>query len=386
MNDRFTSSDLQVLIAYHGFPALSLYMPAHRITTNIDQDTIQFKNLLREAEEELAKAGVRRPDIQELLAPAQERLANAEFWRHQSDGLAVFLAPGAAHIYRLPLSFESLVKVGDNFHIKPLLPLLTNDGTFYILAVSKNAVRVLRGSKTAVDELDVETVPGSLAEALRFDDPERQLLFHTVSTPSSGGRGAALYHGHGGGATDDEKDRLLRYFRQIDKGLQDLLRDRQAPLIFAGVDYLLPIYQEANTYPHLMDEGITGNPDELRPEELHNAAWQIIAPHFARSQELALGTLGQMLATNQASTDIKEILPAAYNGRVETAFVPLYTQLWGVFNPELATVQVEQEESPENYDLYDQLAVYTLMRGGRVFALEQQILPNGADAAAIYRF
>jgi hypothetical protein len=30
--------------------------------------------------------------------------------------------------------------------------------------------------------------------------------------------------------------------------------------VLAGVEYLLPIYREANTYPHLLAEGIHGNP------------------------------------------------------------------------------------------------------------------------------
>jgi hypothetical protein len=385
MNDRFTVDDLQHLIAYHGSPAISIYMPAHRVTTRIQEDTIRYKNLLREAETTLAATGMRTPTIQELLAPANARQSDIAFWQRQSDGLALFLAPGAAHTFRLPLRFEPLVKVGENFHIKPLLPLLSNDGAFYILAVSQNEVKLLQGTRHTVDELDLESVPGSLAEALRFDDPERQLQFRTVGAPGSG-RAPAIYHGHGGGATDDDKNRLLRFFQEIDKGLQELLRGSQALLVFAGVDYLLPIYEQANSYPHLMEEGIAGNPEELRPEQLHQAAWQIVSPRFARDQEQALATLEQMAATNQAAYDIRETLPAAAHGRVETAFVPLYAALWGRFDPERGEVQVEQTESPGNYDLYDQLAVYTLMRGGQVFALEQQELPNGADSAALFRY
>jgi hypothetical protein len=313
-------------------------------------------------------------------------LDNTEFWQHQSDGLAIFLGQGTRHVYRLPLDFQPLEVVGESFHVKPLLPLLTNDGSFYILAVSQNDVRILRGSKYSVDELDPAGIPGSLAEALRYDDTDRQLQFHTSTPPAAaGGRRSAIYHGHGGTAADD-KDRLLRYFQAIDKGLQELLHDKQAPLVFAGVDYLLPIYQEANSYPRLMETGISGNPEEMRPAELHSAAWQIVAPDFARAQSEALETYMQMASTNQAAHTIRQILPAAYHGRVQTAFVPLHRQLWGSFNPETGEVQMVPEELPDTYDLYDQFAVYTLMRGGAVFVVEPGTLPDGADAAALYRF
>lgn len=386
MNDRFTVSELQPLIAFHGGPAVSLYMPAHRVTTRIQEDTLRLKNLLRDAETQLAQTGMRSPDIRDLLAPAQDLLDNTDFWQHQSDGLAIFLGQGASYVYRLPLYFQPLLVVAQSFHVKPLLPLLANDGTFYVLAVSQNEVRLLRGAKQTVDELDLAGVPGSLAEALRYDDTDRQLQYHTSTPPAAaGGRRSAIYHGHGGTAADD-KDRLLRYFQAIDRGLRDLLQDQQAPLVFAGVDYLLPIYQEANTYPHLMEGSVSGNPEEMRPEELHRAAWQIVAPHFARAQSEALETYKQMAATNQAAHTIRQILPAAYQGRVQTAFVPLHQQLWGTFDPETGEVQLVSEERPDTSDLYDQLAVYTLMRNGAVFVVEPGTLPDGVEAAAIYRF
>lgn len=38
------------------------------------------------------------------------------------------------------------------------------------------------------------------------------------------------------------------------------------PLVLAGVEYLLPIYRRANTYPYLLDGGVTGNPEGRRPD------------------------------------------------------------------------------------------------------------------------
>jgi len=42
------------------------------------------------------------------------------------------------------------VVVSDRFHLKPLLPLLTGDGRFYILALSQNQVRLLQGTRYSV--------------------------------------------------------------------------------------------------------------------------------------------------------------------------------------------------------------------------------------------
>ena len=115
----------------------------------------------------------------------------------------------------------------------------------------------MEGTGRNVQEIELESVPKSLDEALQYDELEKQVRFRTGSV--SGGTGMAMVSGHGGVA-DDTKDNLLKYFRLIDRGLHDLLRDERAPLVLAGVEYLFPIYREANTYPHLIEEGIPGNP------------------------------------------------------------------------------------------------------------------------------
>jgi len=144
--------------------------------------------------------------------------------------------------------------VSHHFHLKPLLPLLTNNGYFYILALSQNEVRLLKATHSSVKEVALpESVPSSLAEAIKYDQAEKVLESHSsasAATRSKGGRRPMMFHGQGVGL-DNEKQTILHYFQQIDRGLHELLHDEMAPLVLAGVEFLLPIYHEANTYPHL---------------------------------------------------------------------------------------------------------------------------------------
>jgi hypothetical protein len=308
------------------------------------------------------------------------------FWRHQSDGLAIFLSSDFTRYYRLPLEFEDLVVVAERFHVKPLLPLLSGDGRFYILALSQDKVRLLRGSRDRVSDVELEGVPSSLAEALRLNDPERQLQFHTATGPSGGkGSRAAAFHGHGGVVQDDKVD-ILRYFHKVDDGLRKLLAGEQAPLMLAGVDYLLPLYREANTYPHLIEAGIEGNPDNLSAEELHQQAWAIVQPRFLEERIEAAKRFRQFADTDQASDDLAEVVPAAYHGRIETLFVALDLQQWGTFDPATNEVQLHQDSKPGDQDLLDSAAVQTLLNGGSVYAVEPEQMPVGASLAALFRY
>jgi hypothetical protein len=364
-------------------------MPTHRAGREIQQDPIRLKNLLGEAEERLLAGGLRTSKAQELLEPAEKLLQDSLFWQRQSDGLAIFLSSGEFRYYRLPFDFEELVVVTDRFHIKPLLPLLSGDGRFYVLALSQNEVRLLQGTRYSVSEVALEGAPESLAEALRYNDPEKRLQFHTSTiTPGGKGERPAIFHGHGVASADDPKDYISRYFHQVDETLQDLLRDEQALLVLAGVDYLHPIYKEANAYPYVVDEGIEGNPEELSAEELHERAWAIVQPLFLAAQTEAAAQYRQLAGagSEQASNDLKEVVPAAYHGRVETLFVAVGLQQWGTFDPETNTVRVHEEAEPGDEDLLDFAAVQALLNSGTVYAVEPEKVPDEAPLAALFRY
>ncbi|HSB06751.1 MAG TPA: hypothetical protein VLK23_16340 [Thermodesulfobacteriota bacterium] len=376
--------ELKELMDEQGKLCVSIYMPTHRTSPDTKQDPIRFKNLLREVEEHLKAAGLRSPDAKKLLKPAKALIKDGLFWQHQADGLAMFISSDLFYHYRLPLKFDELLVVTDRFHIKPLLPLFSHEGRFYILALSQNEVRFFQCTRYSVKEIEPENVPRSLSEALKYDDPEKQLQFHTRA-PVAGGERAAMFHGQGVGK-DDAKDNILRFFHLLDQGLYAILAKENAPLILAGVDYLLPIYREANSYPHLMEQGIVGNPEGLKGEELHDQARRIVEPYFHKAQEETAAKYKQSAGSERTSKSLKEIVPGAYEGRVDILFVALGIRQWGVFDPNTRQVHLHHDPEPGDEDLLDFAAVHTYLKGGMVFALNPEEIPDATSLAAIFRY
>jgi len=383
--DVLTMNRIRTLMDYQGGPAVSLFMPTHRTGAHTQGDAITFKNLLRRARKDLIRFGLRTAEVDEFLHPAQALESDTIFWQHQSDGLAVFLDPDDFQHYRVPMRFAQLVTVGERFHIKPLLPLSTGDGRFYILALSQNQVRLFQGSRFNVNPVeDIGDIPTSLAEVLGPVDAQDQLQFRTGMRDGRGGH-QAIYHGQAY-ESDDARDDLYRFFSQIDRGLREVLGDDQAPLVLAGVEYLLPIYHDANSHPHLLEEGITGNPEHMRPEELHKRAWEIVRPHFRQAEETAARRYRRRAGTGLTSSDICEVVPAAAHGRVGSLFVALGTHLWGSYDEETLTVNFSERRDVQSDDLLDVAAVYTLNRGGTVYAVPQRRVPSDDPVAAVFRY
>src|SRR5512139_4006263 len=116
--DAITRTDLRELVERDGKWHVSLYMPTHRAGPDQQQGPIRLKNLMAEAEKKLLEFGVRKPEVQKMLGPAEELLLDRDFWQHQGDGLAAFLADGYSKFHRLPGRFEEMAVVSNSFYVK----------------------------------------------------------------------------------------------------------------------------------------------------------------------------------------------------------------------------------------------------------------------------
>jgi hypothetical protein len=382
--DLISRSQLRTLMEERGETCVSIYIPTSRVWPETQANTARLKNVISKAEEDLVEHGFRRPEVQDFLARVRGLLENEGFWRHPSDGLSVFLSKDGFDCYRLPLDFEELVFVGKRFHIKPLIPLFSNNGRFYVLAVSQNETRFLHGTRYRVSQIESKDLPDGINEVLKYVASERQLQFHT-GTSNGAGQRAAMFHGQAVGR-DDSKDRIMEYFRLIDDGVHEALREERAPLVFAGVDYLFPMYKEANSYPGLLDKAVEGNPEGLNDQELHDKAWGVVQPHFEQQQEEAIKRYREYKVAGKATNDLEDIIAAAHYGKIETLFVALDLQRWGVFEPDSNSVYIHREAQPEDYDLLDYAAVQTLLNGGTVYAVSLEDVPGRPPMAAVFRW
>jgi hypothetical protein len=355
----------------------------------MQQDRIRLKKQVGQAENLLLLTDVHSVEVEDLLEPIQELVDDEQFWLHLSDGLALFRSPDVFAPYRLPSSFRELVVVSNHFYLRPLLPFLCNNGRFFILALSRSTARLFEGTHFRVHEVELPggAVAESLAEVLRYDLPDHKLQYHDSSSGASvgkGGRQAVISLGQGVGS-DDTREQMLQYFRQLERGLQELLRDETAPLVLAGVEYLFPLYREVNTYPHLLDQGIAGSLDRLKAETLHEKAWALVEAHVLKAQQDAAAQYKNYAATGRASNNISEIVPAAYNGRIESLFVAIDQEQWGIFVQATHTMHVHRSAKFRDEDLLDLAATQTLLHGGSVYAVEREHMPDTALVAAVFR-
>ncbi|NJL20408.1 MAG: hypothetical protein HC895_05625 [Leptolyngbyaceae cyanobacterium SM1_3_5] len=365
---------------------VSIYMPTVERGSETLQNTVRFKNLIRQAEAELEKYEFRPTNTGEFLQPAMD-LDNDEFWQHQSSGLALFISEGFFRFYQVPIETIELVVVSDRFHLKPLIPLLSRDDRFYVLTLGQRNVRLLEGNRYGMTrEIEIEGLPKDIDDALQYDETAKD-----EQRRQGGGAGRAAlqgggsYHGQGG-ERENVKEDLLQYFNLVDKALHDFFRNRRSPLVLAGVSYLLPIYQEANTYNFIVENGIQHNTKERSAQELHAEAWTIVEPQFEAEKQKAIDYYHESIAAGKGSNDLNEVIQGAFYGRVEQLFVPVGVQKWGHFDSEAMELEVHEDAQPGDENLLNAAAVQTLFHGGIVYAVEPEKVPDDAPVAAVFRY
>ena len=377
---------VQELIEDRGDPRVSIFLPTHERGAETRQDPIRLGNRIDEAEKALAERKYR--DASGMLEPARALLGDEDFWLHQGRGLALFISPEDTRIFRVPRDLPERTVVSDRFHIKPLLPLLTGDGRFHILAVSQSRVRLFDASRDSIRAIDLHDVPESLRDAVGYDWEEKSLQFHAVSRGARAGAGAGpgvQFHGQGAG-DDDAKREIRKYLQLVDRGLMRLLHDRSRPMVLAAVDYVAAMYREVSKYPKIVAGIVEGNPDHRSPEELRDAAWTLVEPEFQAARDAATSRYRELGGGNggHTSDDLETIVPAAFAGRIQTLFVARDVEQWGQYDPQETRLVLHGARRAEgDDDLLDVAAAETLVRAGDIYALDAEDMPGSAIAAIL---
>ena len=365
-------------------PCVSLYLSGHRSSPSDGQGRLELKNLIAKAEERLLEQGLRRPVAAQLLAPARDLLTDDDFWQHRQSGLAVFLSPGFAQWLWLPVEPQESVAVGERFALRPLLPAMWPDQRFYVLAVSPEGHRLFRGSRWEFEPVEVKGAPRTMKEMLAAQGIGSDVTMRTGSGRSRQ-QGGVAFRGHGIERGDDE-DRTVEFFRQVDKAVVEALRQDPGPLIIAASAGQATAYREATAWQDVAEHCIEGNPDGVRPSDLHEKAWELVKARACKIQYGAFARYQEQAGHDKAATG-PAVLSAAYQGKVDSLFLPEQNgRYWGRFDAMSGDVEVHEQARPDDEDLLDLAAAYTLSRGGRVYVMPPDRMPEGAPLAALLRF
>jgi hypothetical protein len=361
-------ADLHDLARQRTPPCVSVYLDTRAGRAGEQSGRNRLRHQLGEIERALLERGW-GPEAEALLRPARALCQEGAFWNELDEGLALFLEPAKLWRFRLPQNVSDGFWIGDHFHLLPLVPLVGENEPWLVLALSRNAVRLWEGDRWALQPVELPDLAGGMRGVLGYDQPEapRQVRSTRHQPHQTQRKAAATFHGQGA-VTEHDKHDLLAYFRRVDQTLQPLLVGERRPLIVACVDYEFPVFQEANTYPHLLAEHVSGNPENWSAEELHRRALAVVDRRREERLSRELEAAVREFDVAAVADAVPEILEAADGGRIETLFV------------------ARAGRRTAEKDVVARAVLSTLAHRGRVYLVDPERIPGGRPLVAGFRY
>ena len=365
---------------------ISIFIPTHRAGKKVlqQEDTLALKNQLKEIKNKLAKKGLHNDVIKKMTTPVQQLIDDTSFWREQSDGLAIFIADGFYKNYTVPVHFKEFNYISNSFYLKPLMPLFVGDGSFYLMTLELGNVKLYECTHHSFTEIIVDDlIPERKQDRVGYDYEEKNLQFRTQHAGSV----HAMFHGQEAG-TGKRKNEIKKYFRAINDGLEPIFKEESMPLLISSQDYLFDIYNGVNSYPNLMEENLKINFDDTNIFEIHELAWENVAPIFDQKRKDKIALFLNEQGTGKTDIGISKILPAAFNGKIDTLFCENKADIFGNYKEENDTIIVaESEENNNTISLMNVTAIKTFLKGGEVYLLDKEDMPNlNSRINALYRY
>ncbi|MCE2613014.1 hypothetical protein LVD13_08525 [Flavobacteriaceae bacterium D16] len=352
---------------------ISIYLPMFKKGKEQNQDMgpAILKVHINKLEKELIALGLKDQEIKKYLEPLYTLVQDRELWRNPSDGLAIFMdKESGLQYYLLPVSFRETSYLSDHFNMLPLFPLYHQNGEYFILGLSRDYVKLYQADRFGLRDLSLEAhAPEQLEEAVGYDYAQKNLQFRT----GQAGHKQGSFHGHGEGK-DDEKLELLKFFKEIDKGVKELLGDSSAPLIVAGVSRWHSLYRETNSYPNLYGEALLGDPEFKDINTLHQESWELIKPYFSATLDSKTQAYLNQEHLPTTSNQLSDIIPAAEDGRVDTLFIEKERDQYGSYTEKQCLI-LDSEKSNKNISLFNKVARDTFLKGGKVYTLDRVNMP-----------
>jgi hypothetical protein len=342
-----TRSEVQRLLLTREPHCVSAYLPTSPITQDAQADRIELKNLVAEASGQMEATAEDRRAVAGVRESLYALVDDDDFWREQARSLAVFASPGGLRTFRLPNRLHSIVEVGDRFYVKPLLRAITFPQAAFVLALAAGSVRLVEVTREGPPfAVDVPDLP---------PEPVRETI------------------------------RLRQYARKVDQALRAVLSGLELPLILAATEPLGSIYRSLNSYPHLVDPRIPGNPEAASDDDLAAAARTILDDVYGEELAALRDLFELRFSHGRASTDVATVARTATQGAVDTLLVDIDDKLPGRVDEDSGAVAFAEDDA-DSYGVADEIARRVVLTGGRVLAVRASDIPGGGPLAAILRY
>lgn len=346
-----------------GYPCVTLAMPTHRAKPDSLQDPTRLSNLIREADRRLRQEG--KNDEAEAIGKQLQQVEAQIDHNYNLEGLLVFAHPEMATFARVPFSVEERAVIDHNFATRDLMRGFHLAETYYVMTLSWDKIRLLRGMQDKLTEVTEKGFP-----------------FH-----------------HNFGVTDrvdwsisDYRNaQTQEFFNRVDKAFVELHNEEPGRLVLAGVEDNIHHYQAVADRPSVVFAEVKGNFDDASEAQIAEAVWPVVEQKLDEEKTKAVSSLDKAIGAGKAAMGIQDVYPLARQGRGATLLVERgYYQPAQVKVDEMQMAHVNLDVPTDGPgvidDLVDEAAEQVIKHQGDVVFLDDGTLSDHGQIALVLRY
>jgi hypothetical protein len=392
--DTVTPAAVRSLLEPQSGPCLSVYLPTHRRPPHNTVDLPTFRQLVRSLEAALRPAQ-RRDEIERLLHPLETLAADARFWEHVRDGLAVLATGGHASVFLLQRPVRPLALVGERFHTLPLVRLAAAAERFHVLALTSRSARLTeamlwsdpQGSRIeGLDPVPLHRPHGGTTHVLERGDVVDEEIFQPHRVQRGLGIEGIVHGGVGSKQDDIDADTEI-FLRGVDEAVHEQAGRRSAvPLLLVASPRLAARFRSLSKSRLLLAEDVPKDPHLMSETDLAAAVATVLGSVHRRRVARELQAFFQARDHDLASADLAEVSRAAVAGRVAMLLLEVDRFEHGRFDRATGGIEPATAAAVPGEDLFGSLAETVLAHGGGILTLARNDMPSESGVAAVYRY
>lgn len=280
---------------------VSIILNTHRTRPDNLQDPILLKNLIKEAEERLAKDYDKR--FIEQIEAKLKTLVDSIDHDQNLDSMAIFVNENLAECVRLPIKVENRVVIDESFAIRDLVRATHESSSYYVLVLSRDKARLIEAHNDQVTEEISGVFPIANDTFFTADKLEKSMA-----------KGS---------------DNLIEeFFNRVDKEVQKIHSIKPLPIVVATETRNFDHYMKVADNKQIIVGHINRNRDDEKAHHIIIDAWEFFHNFLHTKQQERIVELKQAVCTGRFLSDFNDIWKAINEGRGLTLFVKR-----GLFQP-----------------------------------------------------
>jgi hypothetical protein len=186
---------------------------------------------------------------------------------------------------------------------------------------------------------------------------------------------------------DDQKIRAKRFFQIVQPMVTKAIEvNGEAPLILAGHDFLVSIYQKINTYQNTIAAHTQINPGPISLDFLHSEGNKKYEEYRMEKQDEERIKFNNNLKIELTSGSPEEVIKGGQAGKIDSLFYNKNIELFGFTETKDENFQANVTNNQEDENLTNLAVIYALQNDAKIFPLTEDQMPIKVPFCARFRF